>query len=143
VLARFLNPGILESMGSRVCKDCVSAPVMTCGRCTATRCERHALAFDERCDNCERDWQDEAPTRRAAKLIFVPPLAILTGGLLLGLLIPVTLGGAVGAAIMCAIACSLAVGTGAGAARLLDRTSRQLFLRERAGRLPPARLLTR
>lgn len=128
-------------MGSRVCKDCVSTPVMKCGRCTATRCEHHALREGQRCDNCEADWAEEAMTRRAAKLIFVPPVAILTGGLLMGLLMPVTLGGALGAAIMCAVACSVAVGSGAGAARLLDHSSRALFLRERAGRLPPARLL--
>lgn len=125
----------------RVCKDCVSAPVMKCGRCTGTRCARHALAEGQRCDNCERDWQDEASTRRNAKVLFVPPIAILTGGLLFGLLLPITLGGAVGAAIMCAIVCSIAVGTGAGAARLLDHSARVMFLRERAGRLPPARLL--
>lgn len=79
--------------------------------------------------------------RRNAKLLFVPPVAILAGGMLFGLLLPITLGGALGAMIMCAIVCSVAVGTGAGTARLLDHSSRQLFLRERAGRLPPARLL--
>jgi hypothetical protein len=128
-------------MGSRVCKDCVEAPIMRCGRCTTTRCERHALAEGRRCDRCERDWADEAPTRRAAKLIFVPPVAILAGGMLFGLLLPITLGGAIGATIMCAIACSVAVGTGAGVARLFDHTARTMFLRERAGSLPPARLL--
>ena len=128
-------------MGSRVCKHCVSSPIMKCGRCTATRCERHALAEGRRCENCERDWADEASLRRNAKLLFVPPVAILAGGLLFGLLLPVTLGGAVGASIMCAIVCSVAVGTGAGAARLLDHSARQLFLRERAGGLPAARLL--
>ncbi len=128
-------------MGSRVCTDCVSTPVMKCGRCTSTRCERHALAVGRRCDNCETDWQAEAPTRRAAKLIFVPPVAILTGGLLLGLLMPVTIGGAVGAAILCAIACVIAVLTGAGTSRLLEQSSRAMFLRERAGQLPTMRLL--
>lgn len=94
-----------------------------------------------RCDNCERDWAAEGPTRRAAKLIFVPPVAILAGGMLFGLLLPVTLGGALGMTIMCAIACSVAVGSGAGVARLFDHTARVMFLRERAGTLPPARLL--
>src|SRR5262245_30377414 len=128
-------------MGSRVCKDCVAAPIMKCGRCTTTRCERHALPEGRRCDTCERDWANDASTRRNAKLIFVPPVAILAGGMLFGLLLPVTLGGAIGATIMCALACSVAVGTGAGTARLLDHTARTMFLRERAGALPPARLL--
>ena len=113
---------------------------MKCGRCTSTRCERHALPEGRRCDNCEADWQDEAPTRRAAKLIFVPPLTILVGGLIFGLLMPL-LAGAAGAAVLCAFAFSLAFGLGAGTCRLLDHSARSLFLRERAGRLPPARLL--
>src|SRR4029077_17296326 len=113
-----------------------------CGRCTATRCARHALAPGRRCDACEREWCDEAPTRRAAKLIFAPPIAILSGGLLFGLLLPVSLGGAVGAAVMCALACGTAVGAGAGACRVVDRSARAMFLRERAGGLPPARLLS-
>lgn len=125
----------------RACNDCVAAPVMKCGRCTTTRCARHALEPGQRCDSCEADWQAEAPTRRAAKLIFAPPIAILSGGLLFGLLLPVSLGGAVGAAIMCALACGTAVGTGAGACHLVDRSARAMFLREHAGRLPPARLL--
>jgi hypothetical protein len=114
---------------------------MKCGRCTSTRCARHALAAGKRCDGCERDWQDEAPTRRAAKLIFAPPIAILSGGLLFGLLLPVSLGGAIGAAFMCALACGTAVGAGTAACRLVDRSARAMFLRERAGGLPPARLL--
>ena len=114
---------------------------MQCGRCTNTLCARHALAAGRRCEGCESDWQDEAPTRRAAKLIFAPPIAILAGGLLFGLLLPVSIGGAIGAALMCVFACATALGAGAGACRLVDRTSRALFLRERSGGLPPARLL--
>jgi hypothetical protein len=128
-------------MAARVCRDCVTAPVMKCGRCTSTRCQRHALADNARCDKCESDWLLEAPTRRAAKLIFAPPAAILAGGLLFILLLPVSLGGAIGAALMCALACGLAVATGATACRLVDHTSRVMFLRERAGSLPPMRLL--
>lgn len=94
-----------------------------------------------RCERCELDWADDLPTRRALKVIFVPTIAVLTGGLLFGLLLPISLGGAIGAFIMCAAACSVAVGAGAGAARLVDRNARALFLRERAGGLPPARLL--
>jgi hypothetical protein len=115
--------------------------VTRCGRCTNTRCQRHALPPGQRCERCERDWDDEAVTRRAAKMIFVPPIAILCGGVLFGLLLPVSFGGAIGAVIMCALACATAVGAGAGAARLVDRSARALFLRERAGGLPRARLL--
>jgi len=114
---------------------------MKCGRCTATRCQRHALAEGARCDKCESDWQLEASTRRAAKLIFAPSAALLAGGMLFILLLPVTLGGAIGAALMCALACGLAVTTGAAACRLVDHSARVMFLRERAGSLPPMRLL--
>jgi membrane associated rhomboid family serine protease len=112
---------------------------MRCGRCTTTRCEAHALPPNTRCDRCERDWADDAPTRRSAKLIFVPALSILVGGILFGLLLP--LGGALGAIVMWALACGAAGGVAAGACRLVDRNARALFLRERAGGLPPARLL--
>jgi hypothetical protein len=128
-------------MGTRVCEDCVASPVMKCGRCTLTRCQRHALAANRRCDRCERDWQAEAPTRRAAKLIFVPPIAVLVGGLLFGLLLPISFS-ALGAAIMCALVCGLAVGAGAATCRLVDHSSRVMFLRERVGGLPPMRLLS-
>jgi hypothetical protein len=122
------------------CEDCATRPVMRCGRCTTTCCERHALPAGKRCERCECDWADEQPTRRAAKLIFVPPIALLAGGLLFGLLVP-SLGGAIGAAVMAALACGTAFGTGAGACRVVDRSARAMFLRERAGGLPPARLL--
>lgn len=128
-------------MGARACSECVTAPAMKCGRCMQTRCERHALEVGQRCDACERDYNQEAPTRRAAKLIFAPPIAILSGGLLFGLLLPVSLGGAIGAAIMCGMACGTAVGAGAAACRIVDRSARAMFLRERSGGLPAARLL--
>ena len=123
------------------CRACTTKPVMRCGRCTATRCAAHVLIPGQRCERCERDWDDEAPTRRAAKVIFAPPTAILAGGLLFGLLLPVSIGGAIGAAVMAALTCGTAVATGAGACRLVDRSARAMFLRERAGGLPPARLL--
>ncbi len=123
------------------CRDCATSPVMKCGRCTSTRCERHLLGPEARCEGCEHDWQDEAATRRAAKLIFAPPIGIRSGGLLFGLLLPVSLGGAIGAAVMCLLACGIAVGAGAGACRLVDHSARAMFLRERAGGLPAARLL--
>jgi hypothetical protein len=118
----------------------MTAPVMKCGRCTLTRCQQHALADNLRCDQCETDWQDEAPTRRAAKMIFAPPIGILAGGLVFGLLLPVSFT-AFGVAIMCAFVCAITVGAGAAACRLVDHSSRVMFLRERAGALPPARLL--
>jgi len=114
---------------------------MRCGRCNNTRCDVHALRSGERCERCERDWADEAVTRRAAKLIFAPAIAVLSGGLLFGLLLPVSIGGALGAAIMCALACATAVAAGAGTCKLVDRSARAMFLRECTGGLPPARLL--
>lgn len=75
------------------------------------------------------------------KVIFAPPVAILAGGMLFGLLLPVSLGGAIGAAIMCALVCATTVGVGAGTCRLVDHSARTMFLRERAGAIPPARLL--
>ena len=129
-------------MGPRVCEDCYVRPVMKCGRCANTCCEKHALAVGERCVGCERDWADEAPTRRQAKVLFAPPVGILAGGVLFGLLLPISIGGVIGATVMCAIASITAVGAGAGACKLVDRSARALFLRERTGALPAARLLS-
>lgn len=123
------------------CEDCTAKPVMRCGRCTSTRCAAHELQAGRRCERCEHDWADEATTRRAAKLLFAPPAAILAGGLLFGLLLPVSVGGAIGAAVMAALACGTGVAAGTGACRVVDRNARAMFLRERAGGLPPARLL--
>jgi hypothetical protein len=61
--------------------------------------------------------------------------------MLFGLLLPVSIGGAIGAAVMAALSCGTGVAVGAGACRLVDRSARAMFLRERAGTLPPARLL--
>ena len=126
-------------MGATHCEDCIEHPVMRCGRCTTTKCKLHALDATTRCDRCENDWNDEAPTRRAAKMIFVPPLAIFVGGLLFAL---IPLSGVVGAGVMATIALLTAVGAGAGACRVVDRSARAMFLRERSGGLPTARLLT-
>jgi hypothetical protein len=123
------------------CQACAEQPAVRCGRCGATACISHAFHAGERCPACESDWDDEAPTRRAAKMIFAPPLAILTGGLVFGVLLPVSIGGAIGAAVMCALACGMAYAAGAGACRFVDRTARGLFLRQRAALLPAARLL--
>jgi len=114
---------------------------MRCGRCTTTHCAVHALEPGVRCETCERDYADEAPTRRAAKVLVAPPVAILAGGLLFGLLLPVSLGGALGAMLMSALVSGTAVGAGTTACRVVDRNARALFLRERAGQLPAARLL--
>jgi hypothetical protein len=128
-------------MGADDCTDCVTRSVMRCGRCSNTRCKLHTLPGLQRCERCEQDWADDAVTRRSAKLIFAPPLSILGGGLLFGLLLPISIGGAVGAAIMCVLACITAVAVGTGTCRLVDHSARAMFLRERAGGLPPARLL--
>lgn len=128
-------------MGARHCTSCIESPVSTCGRCMASRCARHALKSGQRCPACERDYCDDAKTRRAVKVIFAPPVAILTGGLLLGLLMPVSLG-ALGAVMTCTFIAGFAVGAGAGTCTLVERTSRAMFLRERSGGLPAARLLT-
>lgn len=124
------------------CTDCLAKPVMRCGRCTRTRCAVHTLVPGERCDGCEQDWHEEESTRSAAKLIFAPPIAVLAGGLLFGLLLPISIGGVIGATVLCAIACGTGAGAGVGACRLVDRSARAIFLREHAGGLPAARLLT-
>lgn len=128
-------------MGASGCTSCATHPVMRCGRCNITRCEVHALDACERCERCERDWQADRVTRRAAKLIFAPPLAILAGGFLFGVLLPVPLGGVIGAAVMCALACMTAIAAGVGVCRLVDHSARAMFLREHTCGLPPARLL--
>lgn len=124
------------------CPDCLESPAVRCGRCSVTRCKAHAIASGERCESCERDYADEAQTRRSAKLIFAPPVAVLVGGILFGLMLPITAGGAIGAAVMCALACAATISAGVGACRLVDRSARALFLRQHAAGLPPARLLT-
>ncbi len=128
-------------MGAQHCEDCVACPVMTCGRCATTRCALHPLVPGERCDGCERDWTEEAITRRQAKVLFAPSVGILAGGVLFGLLLPISIGGIVGATIMAAVACGTAVGAGAGVCKFVDRTARALFLRQRSCGLPTARLL--
>jgi predicted lipid-binding transport protein (Tim44 family) len=115
---------------------------MACGRCSTKRCEVHALDWGERCERCERDWEEEAVTRRAAKLIFAPAIGLLAGGLLFGLLLPISLGGAIGAAVLCVLACATAVAAGTATCHLVDRSARAMFLRESTGGLPPARLLS-
>ena len=128
-------------MGADSCELCITKPVMKCGRCATTCCRRHALAPGQRCTRCERDWQDEAPTRRNAKLIFAPPVSIIAGGLLFGLFLPISLGGMIGAAVMATFALAAAVGAGAGTCKAVDQGARAMFLRERGGGLPTARLL--
>jgi hypothetical protein len=126
---------------SEECRACTTEPVMRCGRCTITRCAAHTLAAGRRCDRCECEWAADAAVRCAAKVIFAPPAGILSGGMLFVLLLPVSIGGAIGAAVMAALACGTAVAAGTAACHLVDRSARAMFLRERAGDLPPARLL--
>jgi len=125
-------------MGSRRCRACIEAPVATCGRCSTTRCSAHQFKAGERCSACERDFRDEALTRRAVKLIFAAPVGLFCGGMLFAVL---SFGGALGAAIACALACFAAVGAGAGVCSLVDRSARAMFLREKSPGLPAARLL--
>lgn len=122
------------------CEDCTSRPVMRCGRCTCTFCARHALPPSRRCEACESDYGDELPTRRAAKVLLAPPVAIFVGGILYLVLSPLMWGNAVLAAVQAAIACGAAMGVGAGVCKLVEHNARALFMRERAG-LPEARLL--
>jgi hypothetical protein len=123
------------------CPDCVARPVTRCGRCTLTQCAAHALAPGSRCARCERDWDDESSTRSRTKVMLAPPLAVLAGGMLFGLLMPISIGGAIGAALLCTVSSAVALGVGSAACHLVDRSARALFLRERAGALPAARLL--
>ncbi|MEP6866368.1 MAG: hypothetical protein ABJE66_37465 [Deltaproteobacteria bacterium] len=125
-------------MGSRRCVACVEAPVATCGRCSTTRCAAHKFKAGERCTACERDFRDEALTRRAVKLIFAAPVGLFCGGTLFALL---SFGGALGTVITCVIACFAAVGAGAGVCSLVDSSARAMFLREKSPGLPAARLL--
>jgi hypothetical protein len=101
----------------------------------------HALGRGARCGLCELDWAEDAPTRRAAKILLAPPAAVLAGGALLGALWPIALGSALGSAIIAALAGAASALVGTGACRLVDRSARAAFLRERAGALPTARLL--
>jgi len=76
-----------------------------------------------------------------ASIVIHEPVGILAGGVLFGLLLPISIGGVIGATVMCAIASVTAVGAGAGACKLVDRSARALFLREKGGGVPTARLL--
>ncbi len=114
---------------------------MRCARCATTRCDVHPLGPGERCEGCENDWEEEAPTRRQVKVLFAPPIGILAGGVLFGLLLPISVGGLVGVTIMGAVAAGTAVGAGAGMCKFVDRSARALFLRQRTAGLPAARLL--
>ena len=111
---------------------------MTCGRCSTTRCERHALAPGKRCSDCELDYRDDAKMRRAVKLIFAPAAGLFTGGLLFAL---ISFGGMIGAVLACTVACATAVGSSVGVCSLVDRSARAMFLRERSLGVPVARLL--
>ncbi len=125
-------------MGSRTCAACVESPVTTCGRCTTSQCAKHELSPGKRCRACERDYRDDARTRRSVKIIFAPPAGLFAGGAFFAF---VTLGGAIGAAVIGALACGIAVGTSAGMCTLVDRASRANFLRQRSTGVPVARLL--
>ena len=80
-------------------------------------------------------WSVLWPTRAVALVLAAGALVLLAtdqGG---------ELAEGVADAGLWASACFLAATTGLGMCALVDRSSRALFLRERAGALPPARLL--
>ncbi|MFT3699513.1 MAG: hypothetical protein QM831_40575 [Kofleriaceae bacterium] len=101
---------------------------------------RHAFPSGERCVACERDYQEEAMSRRAVKLIFALPVGLFSGGLLLALMMHFSIG-ALAIAVMAAIACAVAAGSAVAMCALVDRTARAMFLREKSPGLPEARLL--
>jgi hypothetical protein len=103
----------------------------------------HALRPGQRCEACEADWDGDAVSRRAAKLMFTPAAALLVGGMtfLLGLPLVGLLGGLLGAALVSSLACATGALTAVGVSRFVDRSARALFLREHARQLPPARAL--
>lgn len=113
---------------------------MSCARCGTTRCPRHAFPAGERCVACERDYHDEAMTRRAVKMIFALPVGLFAGGMLLALMMHFAIG-AIGVAITAAIACAVAAGSSVAMCTLVDRSARAMFLREKSPGLPEARLL--
>ncbi len=104
------------------------------------RCTRHAFPAGERCIACERDFRDEATTRRAVKLIFALPVGLFSGGLLFALMLHLSIG-TIGVAITWAVACAVAAGSSVALCTLVDRSARAMFLRERSPGLPEARLL--
>ena len=124
------------------CTACLEHPVVRCGRCSLTRCAKHAFVPGQRCEDCESEYAAEAPARRNVKILFAPSASILAGGLLFGLLLPISFG-AIGAAIACTIVCAAGVGAGVGTCTLVDRSARAVFLRERNMLLPPARVVIR
>lgn len=111
---------------------------MTCGRCSTTRCARHAFEPGKRCTGCEREYGDDARTRRAVKLIFAPAVGVFTGGMMFAV---ISLGGVIGATIACAVACATAVGSSGAVCSLVDKSARAMFLRQRSSGLPAARML--
>jgi hypothetical protein len=96
-----------------------------------------------RCSACEAEWDADAPVRRSAKHIFVPPIAILTGGVSFGLLLPLFLGGVIGATAVAGAATLVATMASLGTCRVIDGAARAGFLREHARALPAARIVRR
>jgi hypothetical protein len=106
-------------------------------------CFTHTPVLGQRCSACEREWDSEAPIRRAAKQIFVLPIAIVAGGAAFGFLLPLFLGGVIGATAVAGGATLVGSLAGGATCRLIDHSARAAFLREHARALPPARVITR
>jgi hypothetical protein len=96
-----------------------------------------------RCGACESEWDADVSVRRSAKHIFVPPIAILAGGVAFGLLFPLFLGGAIGATAVAGAATLVGTAAGLGTCRVIDGAARAGFLREHARQLPAARIVRR
>jgi hypothetical protein len=125
------------------CERCETEPQIRCGRCGVGLCFGHTPVQGRRCAACEVEWDADAPVRRAAKHIFVPPIAILTGGISFGLLVPLVLGGILGATAVAATATLIGTLAATATCRVIDHSARSGFLREHARALPAARLVTR
>ncbi len=125
------------------CDRCEAQPAARCGRCEAPLCATHRPPRGRRCRTCERDWADEAPTRRTLQRLFAPSACVLSGGLTFLFLMPVliALPFSLGAPLVAALASSVGLSGAVATYRLVERAARAQFLREHARALPVARVV--
>jgi hypothetical protein len=116
---------------------------MRCGRCGAALCRAHAPSPGRRCAGCEADWRDDRATRRTAKALFAPPVAVVAAGITFGALAPVLAAGAISAGLSLLVAGTAAALGTVGMGRTVDRAARAAFLREKSRLLPAARVVRR
>src|SRR5262245_6912465 len=114
------------------CDRCDSDPFGRCGRCGVSLCFIHTPLPGMRCGACEAEYLADGAVRRSAKHIFVPPIAILSGGVTFGLLLPLFLAGAIGATAVAGAATLIGTAAGVGTCRIIDAAARAGFLREHA-----------